>query len=186
MCNFALPNNGENGQAMDRRPVSLSCCEEGPSCEAEGIPGKQKTMKQKFFAASAAPLYINKMEQGWKSNIDLGCDVKTILRSDRRMKVAKEYQGIFRLDAEAVVDEFLCRDAHYTFVEAALATSPQRRNVHLYEGRHITCTIRPDGLLRLNFKQLKPETLGNVGSYALEVANEIQEALRGLVEEGMI
>ena len=123
------------------------------------------------------------VKQGWKTNTDLGCDVKTILRSDRRMKVGKEYQGIFRLDAEAVVDEFLCRDAHYTFVEAALAPSPQRRNVHLYEGRHITCTCSPDGLLRLNFKQLKPETLSNVGSYALEVANEIQEALRGLVEE---
>ena len=31
---------------------------------------------------------------GWHTNTDLGCDVKTILRSDLRMKVGKEYQGV--------------------------------------------------------------------------------------------
>ena len=122
-------------------------------------------------------------EHGWHSDTNLGCDVKTILRSDRSMKTDKEYLGIFKLDAEAVTDEFLCRDAHYTFVEAALPPSPQRRNVRLFEGRHITCTVRTDGKLRLNFKGLKPESLRNVDSFALEVANEIQSALRGLVGE---
>ena len=34
-------------------------------------------------------------DQGWHTNTELGCDVKTILRSDRKMKVGKEYQGIF-------------------------------------------------------------------------------------------
>ena len=28
---------------------------------------------------------------GWHSNTDLGCDLKTILRSDRRMKQGKDY-----------------------------------------------------------------------------------------------
>ena len=37
---FAIPNNEENGQALDRRPVSLPRWAEGPSCETEGIPGK--------------------------------------------------------------------------------------------------------------------------------------------------
>ena len=38
--NFALPTSKGKGQASDRRPVSLPCCAEGPSCETEFIPGK--------------------------------------------------------------------------------------------------------------------------------------------------
>ena len=53
---------------------------------------------------------------GWHTNTDLGCDVKTILRSDRTMKVGKDYQGVLRLEEEAEVDEFLSRDPHYTFI----------------------------------------------------------------------
>ena len=56
-------------------------------------------------------------EQGWHPNTDLGCEVKTILRSDVRMKVSKEYQGVLRLDSEGIVEEFLSRDPHYTFIE---------------------------------------------------------------------
>lgn len=138
----------------------------------------------KGYRQYIASLEAGKAEvQGWHVDTNLGCDVKTVLRSDRRMEAGKEYQGIFRLDAEAVTDEFLCRDAHFTFFEAALPPSSQRRNVRLFEGRHITCTVRTDGKLRLNFKGLKPESLRNVDSFALEVANEIQSALRGLVEE---
>ena len=54
---------------------------------------------------------------GWHRNTDLGCDLKTILRSDRRMKVKKDYQGVLRLDDEGTIDEYLSRDPHYTFVE---------------------------------------------------------------------
>ena len=32
---------------------------------------------------------------GWHTNTDLGCDVKTLLRSDVRMKTGKGYQGVF-------------------------------------------------------------------------------------------
>ena len=120
-------------------------------------------------------------EQSWHANTDLGCDVKTLLRSDKRAKAGKSYPGVLRLDSDAEIDEFLCRDAHYSFIECTFPPTPERRNVHLYEGDHITCTKRLNGSLRLNFKNLKVDAAFNVEGYALEVANEIREALNGLV-----
>ena len=49
---------------------------------------------------------------GWHRNTDLGCDLKTILCSDRRMKQGKDYQGVLRLDDEGTIDEYLSRDPH--------------------------------------------------------------------------
>ena len=122
-------------------------------------------------------------EQGWHSNTDLGCDVKTILRSDVRMKTGKEYQGVVRLDSDAIVDEFLCRDPHYTFIEM-VPPAAEKRNLRVFRGQYITVTRRDDGNLRLNFKQLEMGAGFNVGRYALGVYNEICMALEGLVEEG--
>ena len=51
-------------------------------------------------------------EKVWHTNTDLGCDLKTILRSDRKMKVKKDYQGVLRLDDEGTIDEYLSRDPH--------------------------------------------------------------------------
>ena len=132
-------------------------------------------MKKVINAKSSA----NK--QGWHKNTDLGCDVKTILRSDRKMQVGKEYQGVFRLDSNAIVDDFLCRDPHYTFTE----TLPwsMKRNPRVFNGKFITVTRRDDGSLRLNFKELKMDAGFKVERYALGVYNELCIALEGLVEE---
>ena len=73
------------------------------------------------------------MEQGWHPNTELGVDVKTLLRSDVRLKTGKEYPGVLRRDSDAVVDDFLCRDAHYTFIESTALSTAERRNVRLYE-----------------------------------------------------
>ena len=118
---------------------------------------------------------------GWHTNTDLGCDLKTILRSDRRMKHGKDYQGVLRLDAEGDVDEYLTTDTHYTFVE----TRPwsMKRNPRVYMGEHISVTRRDDGSLRLNFRPLKTDDHFSVERYALGVYNEICMALYGLVEE---
>ena len=118
---------------------------------------------------------------GWHTNTDLGCDIKTLLRSDVRMKTGKEYQGIFRLDSEAIVDEFLCRDPHYTFVETVPLTAG-KRNPHIFDGKYITVTRRDDGSLRLNFKELKTGAGFKVERYALGVYNEICIAIGGLIE----
>ena len=126
---------------------------------------------------------VEEMLQGWNRNTELSVELKTILRSDVCMKTGKEYPGVLRRDSEAEADEFLCRDPHYTFVEATLSSSTYRRNVHLFNGRHITCTKRLDGTVRLNFKNLNLDADFSIDGYALEVANEIRQALKGLVEE---
>ena len=121
-------------------------------------------------------------EQGWHKNTDLGCDVKTILRSDRKMQVGKEYQGVFRLDSNAIIDDFLCRDSHYTFVETVPLTAG-KRNPHVFNGKFITVTRKDDGNLRPNFKPLKMGDDFSLERYALGVYNELCIALGGLVEE---
>ena len=118
----------------------------------------------------------------WHTNTDLGCDVKTILRSDMRMKEGKEYLGILKLDSDAIIEDFLCRDPHYTFTETVPQTTG-KRNPHLYSGKYITVTRRDDGSLRLNFKELKKGAGFKVERFALGVYNELCIALEGLIEE---
>ena len=124
-------------------------------------------------------------KQGWHPNTDLGCDVKTILRSDRKMKVGKEYQGILRLDWEAVTDEFLSRDPHLTFIETK-SQKGAKRNLHIFVGNFITVTRRDDGSLRPNFKPMKVDKNFSVEKYASGVANELLWALEGLIENGSV
>jgi len=135
-------------------------CAEGPLCETEGIPERQFIMFK---------------------NTELGCDVKTILHSDRRMRTGKEYQGVFRLDSEAEVDEFLAHDPHYTFIETEPWTS--KRNPRVFRGRYITITRRDDGSLHPNFKPMKTDKTFNVERYAFEVYIELHKALEGLIEK---
>ena len=117
---------------------------------------------------------------GWHTNTDLGCDVKTILRSDRKMKVGKDYQGVFRLDEEATVDEYLSRDPHYTFIE----TLPwsMKRNPKVFNGKYISVTRQDDGTYRLNFKPM-PKLGANfsIERYTFGVYLELHQALKGLI-----
>ena len=133
----------------------------------------------KKITTTTPPATYNK-EQGWHHNTALGCDLKTILRSDRTMKVEKEYQGILRRDVN--IDEFHY-DEHFTFVET-LPQTAGKRNPHVFDGKYITVTRRADGSLRLNFKELKTGEGFSLEGYALGVYNELCMALYGLVEEG--
>jgi hypothetical protein len=94
--------------------------------------------------------------------------------------VPMDYQGVLRRDSDADVDEFLCRDAHYTFIE----TVPQKsckRNPRVFDGQYITITCRSDGSLWPNFKPLKKVTGFTVDGYAIGVCNELRNALTGLI-----
>ena len=85
-----------------------------------------------------------------------------------------------------LIDGIITRDndSHYTFTETAFTSSVVQRNVHTFDGIHITCTHRlKDGKVRLNFKNLKVDAEFNVDGYAHEVANEIRQALRYLVKD---
>lgn len=118
-------------------------------------------------------------ENVWHTNTDLGCDIKTILHSDRKMKTGKSYQGVLKLDQEGTIDEFLSRDPHYTFVETLPWTS--KRNPRLFNGKYISITRRPDGSLRPNFKPLKVTKGFSVERYTFKVYLELHKALKGLV-----
>ena len=120
--------------------------------------------------------------RGWHRNTDLGCDLKTILSSDTSMQTGKEYQGVLRRDNDTIVDEYICKDAHYTFVETQPA-APEKRNPRVFNGEYITVTRRDDGSLRPNFKPVKTGRGFDVVRYAMAVSNELLWALDGLVEE---
>ena len=137
-----------------------------------------KRMKEPRLVGSI----VEDMLLGWNRSTDLAVDLKTVLHSDRRMKIGKEYQGILRLDSEAEIEDFRCRDAHYTFIET-LPQSAGKRNPHVFEGKYITVTRRDDGSLRPNFKPMKVDEDFSVYRYALGVFNELMWSLEGLIEE---
>ena len=118
-------------------------------------------------------------EQGWNPNTHLSVDLKTLLRSDSKMKAGKNYQGILRRDE--VCEEFRY-DEHFTFVETVPQTAG-KRNPHVFDGKYITVTRRDDGSLRLNFKELPKGANFNLERFALGVYNELCLALGGLIEE---
>ena len=120
--------------------------------------------------------------EGWHRNTELSVDVKTLLRSDRRMKAGKEYLGMLRRDSEAQVEEFHYCDPHYTFVET-LPLPSRKRSPRVFEGRYITVTHRSDGTFHPNFRPMKVDEGFSVDGYALGVCNELRQALKGLVEE---
>ena len=120
-------------------------------------------------------------ENVWNTNTDLGCDIKTILHSDRKMKTGKGYQGVLKLDQEGTIDEFLSRDPHYTFIE--MLPWSMKRNPRVFNGKHISVTRQDDGTYRLNFKPLKTGEGFNLEHYALGVYNEICIAIGGLIEK---
>lgn len=120
--------------------------------------------------------------EGWHRNTEFACDLKTILSSETRMKTGREYRGVLKRDSDTMVDEFLYRDPHYTFIET-LPPAASRRNPRLFDGKHITLTRWTDGSIRLYFKKMRTNTDFTVDGYAFEVANEIRQALKGLVEE---
>ena len=126
-------------------------------------------------------MYKKIAKKVWNNDTHLGVDLKTQLRSDRRMKSGKSYQGVLRRDSDPIIDDFLCRAAHFTFVE----TLPwsMKRNPKVFNGKYISVTRRDDGSYHPNFKPLKIGEGFNLERYALEVYNELFVALDGLVEE---
>ena len=140
-----------------------------------------------YLEKSNEPLAVAYRERkaeakGWHANTELGCELKTLLRSDKRAQPGKSYLGVLRFDSDAVVDEFISRDPHFTFIETQPRTA-YKRNPRLFNGRFITVTCRADGSLRLNFRNVAMGRGFNVRKYAAGVAAELRQALSGLLEE---
>ena len=116
-------------------------------------------------------------EQVWNPNTHLSVDLKTLLRSDSKMKAGKDYQGILRRDE--ICEEFRY-DEHFTFVETVPKTV-EKRNPQVYVGEFITITRRDNGTYRPNFRPMKMDADFSVEMYATGVANELLWALESLV-----
>jgi len=122
---------------------------------------------------------MKKISKRLNKNKELCMDVTTYLRSDRRMKAGKSYQGVLRRDVEA--DEYRYNET-MTFIETC-SEKRVKRNPHIFEGEHITVTQRDNGTYGLNFRDVHIEKPGfKVERFALGVYNEICMALEGLIE----
>ena len=121
---------------------------------------------------------VTEMLHGWHRNTELSVDLKTVLRSDKRMRTGKDYQGVLRRDVDS--EEFLY-DEHFTFVE----TQPwcSKRNPRVFDGKFITVTRKDDRTLRPNFKPMKVDKDFSVYRFALGVFNELMWALEDLIED---
>ena len=148
------------------------------------LPNKKKTGSRKTNEPRLVGSIVSEMFQGWNRNTHLGVDLKTLLRSDKSMKVGKEYTGVLRCDSDTIVDEFLYRDEHFTFTET-LPPTPAKRNPQVFRGEYITITRRADGTYRPNFRPINVDAGFRVERYATGVANELLWALEGLVEKSV-
>ena len=159
--------------------------EKRPSGSEKNEPKVIGEVMNEYFASNdpLATAYRERASQkhGWHKNTDLAVNLKTVLHSDTSMRTGREYQGVLRRDCDAEIEDFRCRDAHYTFTETLPWTT--RRNPRVYRGRFITVTRRQDGLLRLNFRPVAMGSGFSVERYAFGVYREIRQALVGLVGE---
>lgn len=122
---------------------------------------------------STEPRLAEKCEM--KKNTLLCIDLKTQMTDDVLLEVGKNYRGVLRHDP---VEEF--GEDHYTFTETG---SPKRKsNPHVFEGRYINVSMRDDGTLQPNFRQLRIDKDFTVNRYAAGVAMELRKALGCLVE----
>ena len=142
----------------------------------------KKTGSQKSHEPRLVGGIVSDILKDWNRNTDLAVDLKTVLHSDRYMKTGKDYQGVLRRDHGADIEDFRCRDAHYTFVET-VRSSADKRNPHVFVGEYITITRREDGTLRPNFKPMKVDGDFSAARYAVGVGNELLWALEGLLEK---
>lgn len=116
-----------------------------------------------------------------KKNVLLCINLTTRLQHDALPLAGKTYFGLLECktlnDGNPYGDEF-------AFEEVKVSPTVVRRNVCTFNGEHITATRRlTDGKTRLNFKDLHLDESFNVDRFSIEVANEIREALNGLIEE---
>ena len=106
-----------------------------------------------------------------------GCTVKTILQNERRMRVGKDYQGVFRRDAEQ--ENYPC-DEHYTFTEG-LPQVAYRCYPLVFRGWYVNVRQHDDGSLYPSFKRVPIKEDTDVEDFIRVVSLELREGLKGLV-----
>ena len=110
--------------------------------------------------------------QGWHCNTELCIDLKTILTSDRRAKMRKDYMGVLTRDGRE----------HFTFIEEAPEQKARRRHPLIYHGGCINVHRRDDGTLYPTFRQPQYTRFYTFRDFCREAAEELL-MVAGLVEE---
>lgn len=106
------------------------------------------------------------------TNRELCADVTTHLLGDRRLREGKGYYGILR--RMEACEENGWRDDQLDFMQ--LGKPYAHRNPHVFMGRLITITQRPDGSLRPNFRPMPEGAREHLDTYALHVFEELLQA----------
>ena len=107
-------------------------------------------------------------------NTELCVDLKTILTSDRRAKMRKDYTGVLTRDG---------RD-HFTFIENAPERKTCKRNPLVYRGYAINVHRKDDGTLCPNFRLPQYSKHYTFKDFCREAAEELL-MMAGLGEEEM-
>ncbi len=103
-----------------------------------------------------------------KTNLQLCINLKTFLQNDHLPAWGSNYEGTL-----TQVDE-----DNVQFIERPLRLPTVHRNPHIYDGKNITLTLRPDGTVQPHFRTLRHEATGfDIDSYTLDVFDELNRAL---------
>ncbi|WP_197018880.1 hypothetical protein [Prevotella sp. P6B4] len=97
--------------------------------------------------------------------------------------IFKKEAGSQRLHATRLLRSINGDAITFTFVELP-PKAAVKHNPRVYDGKHITITVRNDGTYRPNFKPMREEDVLNLARYTHEVYVELCEGLAGLIEEG--
>ena len=111
----------------------------------------------------------------WNHNTELCIDLKTILTSDRRVKMRKDYRGVLTRDGRE----------HFTFIEEASEmkrATVVSRNPIVYAGACINVHRRDDGSLYPTFRHPQLSTFYTFRDFCREAAEELL-MMAGLGEE---
>lgn len=97
--------------------------------------------------------------------------------------IFKKEAGSQRLHATRLLRSINGDAITFTFVELP-PKAAVKHNPRVYDGKHITITVRNDGTYRPNFKPMREEDVLNLARYTHEVYVELCEGLGGLIDEG--
>ena len=141
---------------VKRRTVGLSHFPQSPGraprVRPRAIPERQRKMFTKFSI--------------WNHNTELCIDLKTILTSDRRPRMRKDYTGVLTHDGTD----------HFRFVEDVAekgGATVVSRNPIVYAGACINVHRRDDGLLYPTFRHPQLSTFYTFRDFCREAAEEL-------------
>ena len=142
--------------------------------EKQNEPKVMSVVIEGFFRSNE-PLAVAFRHRKAYANTELCIDLKTILTSDRRAKMRKDYPGVLTHDGRE----------HYTFIEEASEmkrAAVVSRNPIVYAGACINVHRRDDGSLYPTFRHPQLSTFYTFKDFCREASEELR-MIAGLVEE---